>query len=124
MDLGTYALFLSLDQSADLAKGIGYVAGMIVGFVLNKAWTFRSRDAASGEIATYVLLYAITLVINIGLNRVMTGALAGLLPRQTAIAGAFLVATGTTTVLNFLGMRFITFRRGIAAGRKTPSQMR
>jgi len=109
-----YAVAGRCGLSQDLAKGVGYLAGMALGFVLNKAWTFGSRRAAGSEAATYVALYAITLLVNIGLNHATLTVIAGRLVPSAAAALAFLVATGVTTVLNYLGMRYITFRRGIA----------
>ena len=56
----------------------------------------------------FVVLYAVTLVVNIMINSAVI---------ETVGTGlsvlAFLVATGTTTILNFLGMRLVAFRAGI-----------
>jgi hypothetical protein len=39
---------------------------------------------------------------------------------EAAIALAFLAATGTSTALNFLGMKFLVFRPRLPAGSATP----
>ena len=118
-DAALYLTMVSVGLPRDASKGIGYVAGMAIGFALNKTWTFGSRRAASSEALTYVLLYAVTLGVNIGLNRlVLAMGMERLMPVMLAIL-AFVVATGTTTILNFLGMRFIIFRRGIAELKST-----
>ncbi len=109
VDLVTYmALTGPLALDTHLAKGIAYVSGMVVGFVGNKFWTFGSARRSVAEPISYALLYATTLAVNIGVNGAVlaVGGSAAKLP-------AFLVATGTTTVLNFLGMRWVTFRGGI-----------
>ena len=103
--LGTRAGF-----SREFGKGLSYLSGVLIGFVGNKYWTFESRRKSWTEPASYLAIYAITLLVNIGVNRL---ALTWLGADKTL--DAFLVATGITTVLNFLGMRFITFRRGINA---------
>lgn len=112
-DLGVFvALQDGLGVAQAPAKGVSYVTGMALGFVLNKAWTFGSRRDAKAEAPSYLLLYAITL----GVNVLAYGAVLDLSQHKPA---AFLVATGLTTVLNYLGLRFMTFRRGIAEREQT-----
>lgn len=108
VDLASYvALLATLSLSASLAKGLSYLLGMAVGFAGNKYWTFGSARRSASEPFTYAVLYAVTLAVNIGVNAAVLSISGGWkLP-------AFLVATGVTTVLNFLGMRLVTFRHGI-----------
>jgi putative flippase GtrA len=103
-----YALAAGLNFGTSIAKAVSYLAGVAVGFLLNKRWTFASARPAPGEAATYLALYAVTLGVNVVCNRAML-ALVGV--EWSALA--FLVATGVTTALNFLGMRLVTFRKGI-----------
>jgi putative flippase GtrA len=116
-DLAVYALFTSLlGVFVAASKAISYLVGVAVGFTLNKAWTFESARRTWTEPASYLLLYGVTLAVNVGCN----GLVLSWLPERTLIA--FLFATAVTTVLNFLGMRLVTFRKGIAERRaKTPS---
>jgi putative flippase GtrA len=102
MFLGTILFF-----ATSVAKGISYLAGMAVGFVGNKYWTFGSARRSASEPVTYAVLYVVTLAVNIGVNSAVLGITGGWK------APAFLLATAITTVLNFLGMRLITFREGI-----------
>lgn len=113
-DAVTYLVLARAGASWDVAKGLGYGVGMVVGFLLNKTWTFASRRPPGLEGFTYVLLYALTMGVNVALNRLVLVAGAARLGPICGPLLAFLAATGVTTVLNFLGMRFITFRRGIA----------
>ncbi len=113
IDLACYTALLAMGLSTPYAKGAGYLAGMTLGFVLNKNWTFGSRRAAGGEVASYVLLYAVTFVVNIAVNSGMLVVTACFLSGHWPSIAAFLAATGLTTIINFLGLRFITFRKGI-----------
>lgn len=106
IDLAVYQLLTAAGLSPHGAKGISYVTGMLFGFVANKLWAFESKRKSAAEPVTYLLLYTATLGVNVGLN-----ALA--LPVAGSVF-AFLVATGTTTILNFAGLRWITFRKGMA----------
>lgn len=105
-----YAVFtcLSASLSADVAKAISYVAGMLFGYFGSKYWTFRSARKSASEPLAFVALYALTLLVNVGVNR---ATLAGLGASATLVA--FFAATGTTTVLNYLGLRLLAFRKGI-----------
>ncbi|HEY2883240.1 MAG TPA: GtrA family protein [Pirellulales bacterium] len=96
----------------DVAKGCSYLVGVVVGFVGNKWWTFRSARRSLAEPLSYLALYAVTMLVNIGCNRL---ALVYLGP--TAVGPAFLFTTGVTTVLNFVGMRRFTFRQAIESHR-------
>jgi putative flippase GtrA len=115
VDLLVYLLLYG-SLSSSPAKGISYMAGMLVGFIGNKFWTFESRRKCVTEPASYILLYGVTLIVNIAVN----GGVLQLLysysvePRFARIA-AFLAATGLTTILNFVGLKFLTFRQATGA---------
>lgn len=118
VDLAVYLLLTRLGLGTHMSKGISYVSGMVVGFIGNKFWTFESARRSMAEPITYVLLYATTLGINVAVNAATLALFAGLLPPRWNKGWAFLVATGVTTVLNFLGMRFITFFKGVRQRRE------
>jgi putative flippase GtrA len=114
VDLGLYALLTSYTPLAwGLCKGVSYAAGVAVGFFGNKFWTFESPRRSAAEPALYLLLYAGTLLLNIACNQL---ALAAFGPHHRLLA--FLLATGVTMVTNFLGMKFVAFRRGIEVRQK------
>lgn len=94
------------------AKGISYLAGMLIGFVGNKLWTFESHRNSISEPAFYILVYGMTLLLNIGTNSLAFEMISAW--SQSDQAGrfvAFLIATGVTTVVNFLGLKYIAFRQ-------------
>ncbi len=86
------------------AKGISYVAGAIVGFIINKLWTFESKKFKFSEIIKYIILYAFSSVVNTLVNKFV-------LYLFTSVVFAFLCATGTSTIINFLGQKFFVFRK-------------
>jgi putative flippase GtrA len=117
-DLATYGLLCKLEIAVPIAKGISYVAGMVFGFFGNKYWTFESAQKSIAEPITYLLLYAVTLGVNVAINSCVLARLSEPIGPKLAAGVAVLIATGTTTVLNFLGMRLLTFRAGIRARRE------
>lgn len=113
VDFAFYAALTRLSWHADVAKAVSYLTGVIVGFCGNKWWTFESTRRSAAEPIAYLACYAVTLIANVLCNRSVL-ALFG----ESASLWAFLVATGVTTVLNFIGMKFITFRRGVEERRE------
>ena len=92
-----------LGLSLSPAKAVSFVCGAAVGFVINKLWTFERKKFSRTEILRYVILYTCTALINTGVNAAVFHLLGN-------VTFAFLCATGTSTVLNFLGQKFFVFR--------------
>lgn len=89
-------------MAAWLAKTLSFIAGALVSFVFNRAFTFRARGAVHRHAAGFALLYLVTLGLNVAVNAL---ALRLELPRNLA----WLAATGASTVANYLGMKFLVF---------------
>jgi putative flippase GtrA len=121
-DLSVYVVLTRLGLSLHVAKGISYVAGMLLGFAGNKLWTFECRRPSLQEPLWYAAVYATTLAVNVAVNGVTIGLAAGLIGQRLSAGLAFFVATGVTTVLNFLGMRFLAFRAGLSERRRQAMQ--
>lgn len=103
VDAVLYAILkMYIDFSA--AKAISYIAGAAVGFVINKLWTFESKNFKIAEILKYIILYICSALANTGVNKFVLW----LLPSTIF---AFLCATGTSTIINFLGQKFFVFRK-------------
>ncbi len=103
-DLALYYLLTGLGADVKLSKAVSYVAGAAAGFVINKLWTFSSKKFSAAEIMKYIALYAVSAAANAFVN---SAAL-----RFIGIKiVAFLAATGTSTVINFLGQKFFVFAK-------------
>ena len=102
-----------LPSSYELAKACSFLVGTLVSFYVNKLWTFERPERDTGEALAFFALYGVTFTLNVGTNYValsLLGALAA--PPRLAEVGAFLVATGSSTVANFIGQKFWVFRSG------------
>lgn len=97
-----YILSKGLDTS--LAKGISFLAGTVLAFVLNKYWTFRSGKYSLVEIFKFIGLYCGSLLVNILVNEMV------LLLYENWIFMAFIFATGTSTIINFIGQKWWVFK--------------
>lgn len=103
IDFATYTL-LHRWLSPALAKGVSFLLGSLVAYGVNKYWTFEKRSSSASEALSFGILYAGTLAANVGVN------LLSLQVVPEAIPFAFLTATGTSTVLNFVGQKYWVFK--------------
>ena len=103
VDFASYRLLLALDLPITPAKAIGFVLGTTLSYLLNRAWTFGAGQHAVGR---FLVLYAVTLVVNVAVNAAAVAALADVAGRITI---AWLVAQAVASALNFLGMRSYVF---------------
>ncbi len=55
------SLFYFLRVNYIISAGIGFIAGILLGFVFNKLWTFESRERAITSLPKYFLVYTFTL---------------------------------------------------------------
>lgn len=103
VDFLTYKIFMILGVERTVAKTLSFICGSIVGFIINKYWTFKSLKFEIKEILKYIVLYIVTAFINSQVNKYI------LLLFESEMF-AFLCATGVSTILNFLGQKFLIFR--------------
>lgn len=101
-DLLVYYLLLHWFEH-DAAKGISFLSGSVVAYVINKYWTFGVHTRSWSEVAKFSVLYSVTLVANIIVNKLT------LLTIQSTLI-AFLFATAISTILNFTGQKYWVFR--------------
>lgn len=106
LDYGSYRLLLLLDVPIDPAKAIGFVLGTTLSYLLNRSWTFEAAGRAH-RVTPFVVLYVLTLGVNVAVNAVGVRLLDGVTGRITI---AWLVAQGVASTLNFLGMRQVVFK--------------
>ena len=107
VDFASYSGCLWLDLPIDFSKAVGFVVGTLFAYLANRYWTFEAAGEP-GRIGHFLVLYLSTLVVNVAVNAVVVRALDR---TAFAIAVAFVLATAVSASLNFLGMKFIVFRR-------------
>lgn len=102
IDLGIYYLLLNFLPNY-LSKGISFLSGTVVAFIINKYWTFEKNEKSYIEIIRFGFLYSITLGANVLINKMV-------LENSGIVILSFIVATGVSTVLNFIGQKFWVFK--------------
>lgn len=109
IDLALYRGLLALGTPLSVAKAAGFIIGTVFAYLANRFWTFGNRGAQSNEIERFILVYGISLIVNVGIN---TAALALLPAEPEFIHLAFLLATGASACTNFAGMKLFVFASG------------
>ena len=107
IDFTAYRLLLHLDSPTTIAKGLGFIAGTIFAYFANKLWTFDRAKGGTNVFSMFIALYLITLLINIGVN---SGVIKILGTDELFLNISFLMATGTSAALNFVGLQMIVFK--------------
>lgn len=95
----------------DPAKAAGFITGTVFAYFANRHWTFGHKPHAAGSWYRFIILYALTLGANVLVNAVMLEVLSGV-PWDLQLA--FLIATGVSAALNFIGMKLFVFKANIA----------
>jgi putative flippase GtrA len=108
VDFGAYHLLLGLGTWVHAAKAISFILGTTTAYLLNRRFTFSASRGGRARFAGFVLLYGTTFVINIGMNALMLAVLPQL-PLRVSLA--WVIAQGTATVINFVMLRTVVFRR-------------
>jgi putative flippase GtrA len=100
-----YWLFTTCEVSYLISAACGFIIGVIIGFTLNKLWTFASSSHFSQEVLGYFAVYSTSLCIGLSILEYLVSG-ESIDPR---IANIFVIAI--TSVANFLGIKFWVFKR-------------
>jgi putative flippase GtrA len=94
-------------MEVDMAKATGFLVGTLFAYFANRFWTFGHKPHAPGSAWRFSALYASTLGANVLINALALRLLADV---AAEIQLAFLLATGASACLNFLGMKLFVFK--------------
>ena len=94
-------------MEVDMAKAAGFLVGTLFAFFANRFWTFGHNPHVPGSVWRFSAVYASTLGANVLTNALVLKLLADM---AIAIQLAFLLATGVSACLNFLGMKLFVFK--------------
>ena len=105
-----YGLFYLLLKMANINYLIsslcGFIAGVFGGFYLNKNWTYNDKNNKSNSLLwKYFSLYLFSLLISLIFLKITVDYIA----LNAEIAN--LLAIGITTCINFIGTKFVVFKK-------------
>lgn len=99
--IAMYLLQLEIVQ----ANALGYAVGILIGFALNKTWTFSSRDHVVSSFIRYLLVLAVAYVANLA-TVLYTNSRFDLNPYIAQALGII-----PYTAIGFLGSRYFAFHK-------------
>ena len=102
VDLISYFSLLNY-FTPNLSKVFSFMAGTFVAYIINKFWTFKKKQKSYLETIKFSLLYTFTMFCNVIINKVS-------LNYSQFIFLSFIIATGFSTILNFLGQKYWVFK--------------
>jgi putative flippase GtrA len=122
-DLAFYYLFLNIlperafggwVENEALAKSLSFLCGLSVTYQFNKRWTWRRKDRSNRRLVKFLMLYGVSLVLNVSLNtfflyELHENALLEAVPFKYFVA--FVGATGICAASTFVGQKFWIFRQ-------------
>lgn len=88
-----------------LANVIGFICGTSFGYPMNKHWTFKKSHQKQSHLPQYFFIYLTSLAISTIFLKI-TVDYVGIIPEIASFLGI-----GITTCTNFLGLRFIVFKK-------------
>lgn len=111
VDFCVYKLISHFDLvNVASAKTLGFLAGTLFAYVINRLWTFSQQSPAKGSAWRFGLLYVSTLAVNVAVNNAALHLLLASDFANYRFYIAFFIATATSATLNFLGMKFFVFK--------------
>lgn len=108
LDAVVYASLIRLGVQIDGSKALGLIAATIFAYVVNRFWAFNDAKAGSARIVSFLSLYAAAIVLNVVVNSLSLHVLG---QSSWALIVSWFLATGSSSVFNYVGMRYFVFRR-------------
>ncbi|MES2617451.1 MAG: GtrA family protein [Bacteroidota bacterium] len=130
VDLIVYYLTSDIFKvNTDISKAAGFLIGSVYTYYLNKKWTWRHTEKSNkGMIGRFAIIYAISFVCNILINRYSLEYIPDFLASATITRAdgtsyallsfkgdkflAFFFATVFSAGFNFVGQKFWVFKAG------------
>ncbi|MBW7857392.1 MAG: GtrA family protein [Leptonema sp. (in: Bacteria)] len=87
-----------------ISNGIGYTAGFVNSFLMNRFWTFRSRGQIGRQLFWFVLIFGISYLFQLAALLIQTNLIG------VPIWLAQLISMAVYTAVNFVLNKIVTFR--------------
>ena len=95
--------FYAFKIDVNLSKAFSYIMGFINSYVFNKKITFKSKAKGFREPIAFLFLYLSSMVVNYFTHKFLIEFYSGYIP--------FFGATSLSVIINFLGLKFLVFKK-------------
>lgn len=112
--VGTSVMFVSynvLGLGYWVSSAANYVIGSVVSYFLNKYFTFQNRERSVKMIVSFVINISLCYLIAYGAAKPLVYRAMKRFPLEMRDNGAMLVGMCLFVGLNYLGQRFLVFRK-------------
>jgi putative flippase GtrA len=111
-DMLTYTLLLP-SMGPSPSKTISFITATVVAYFLNKFWTFKQVEHSWPQMFKFGALYSTSLIANVAVNRTAIFIIEQYVKQLLSVEYqlSWLLATGTSTVLNYVGQKFWVFKK-------------
>ena len=107
VDFGVLHLVMLTDAPSWLARAISFICGTTTAYFLNKRFTFGEAAGGRGRLAGFVLLYATTFAVAVGVYQLALYLLPDMAFKTSL---AWVISQGIATAINFVMLRTVVFR--------------
>lgn len=108
IDYLVYYLSTKLIVSTSEAKAFGFISGTVFAFLANRNITFKNHNHNNiwGHLYKFLILYSGTLFINVTINKSLLNLFSDF---HYKVQLSFIIATSTSAIINFIGMKYFVF---------------
>jgi putative flippase GtrA len=106
IDYLVYFLLRKFNINTSQAKAFGFVSGTFFAFLANRNITFRNHHNIWGQLYKFLILYSGTLFLNVTINNCLLNWFSYF---DYKVQLSFLIATSTSAIINFIGMKHFVF---------------
>ncbi len=100
-----YFIYLLTAMFFDIlfAKAISFIIATVYTYLLNKLWTFNSKEFQKYEIVKLIIQYTFSMSVNTLVNKIV------FIIFEIKIIGV-IAATSVCLIINYLGLKYFVFR--------------
>ena len=106
IDYLVYNLLQKINLNVSEAKALGFISGTVFAFLANRNITFKNNDNIWGHLYKFLILYSGTLFLNVTINNNLLNWLTDF---HFKFQLSFVIATSTSAIINFIGMKYFVF---------------
>jgi putative flippase GtrA len=106
IDYLVYFISRKLIINISQAKALGFMTGTFFSFLANRNITFRNQNNIWDHLYKFFILYSGTLFLNVTINNSLLNWFSDF---DYKVQLSFLIATSTSAIINFIGMKYFVF---------------
>ncbi len=108
LDYMTYNFLILIKTNIVISKSFGFSIGAVFSFLANRNITFNNKNNFWCRLSKFTFLYLTTLMLNVFVNSTSLEIFARY---NFRVQVSFLFATMISAITNFVGMKYIVFKK-------------